>query len=457
MHLDDTIAAIATPLQPSGIGIIRISGPKSVPVVEPLFKGGGKELQKTETHKLIHGWIHDEGKLLDQVLVVVMRAPHSFTTEDVVEIQCHGSPFILRTILTLVLRQGARLAKAGEFTQRAFLHGRLDLTQVEAVSDLIHASSEIGAKLAAQQLCGKLFHAINQVKKQVVSIASLVEANIEFPEEGAEFMHRDDCLQRLNQARDDLENLLSHADRGRQIRDGFSVALIGRPNVGKSSLLNTLIREQRSIVTTIPGTTRDSIEESVQIKGLSFRLTDTAGIRKTEDLIETEGIRRTQNVRDNADLVLLILDVSEKLMDEDFSLISEIEQERTIVVLNKKDLMTGKRPNWYKEISGMDAVLISAKTKDGCDELESRLFAKAVLGGLPQEDQTWITNRRQQHAAKQALSALYSAREALIKSNREEFLAVDLRYCLNALGEIVGETTTEDLLGQIFSEFCIGK
>ena len=270
MRLDDTIAAIATPLQPSGLGVIRISGPQAVPVVEPLFKGGGKELQKTETHKLIHGWIHDDGKLLDQVLVVVMRAPHSFTTEDVVEIQCHGSPFILRTILTLVLRQGARLAKAGEFTQRAFLHGRLDLTQVEAVSDLIHASSEIGAKLAAQQLCGKLFHAINQVKKQVVSIASLVEANIEFPEEDTEFTHRDDCLQRLNQASADLENLLSHADRGRQIRDGFSVALIGRPNVGKSSLLNTLLREQRAIVTTIPGTTRDSIEESVQIQGLAF-------------------------------------------------------------------------------------------------------------------------------------------------------------------------------------------
>ena len=457
MRLDDTIAAIATPLQPSGLGVIRISGTQAVPVVEPLFKGGGKELQKTETHKLIHGWIHDDGKLLDQVLVVVMRAPHSFTTEDVVEIQCHGSPFILRTILTLVLRQGARLAKAGEFTQRAFLHGRLDLTQVEAVSDLIHASSEIGAKLAAQQLCGKLFHAINQVKKQVVSIASLVEANIEFPEEDTEFTHRDDCLQRLNQASADLENLLSHADRGRQIRDGFSVALIGRPNVGKSSLLNTLLREQRAIVTTIPGTTRDSIEESVQIQGLAFRLTDTAGIRKTEDLIETEGIRRTQNVRDNADLVLLILDASEKLMDEDLSLISEIEQERTIVVLNKKDRMTGKKPIWHKEISGMDAVLISAKTEDGCDELESRLFAKAALGGLPQEDQTWITNRRQQHAAKQALSALFSAREGLIQSNGEEFLAVDLRSCLNALGEIVGETTTDDLLGQIFSEFCIGK
>ena len=360
MRLDDTIAAIATPLQPSGLGVIRVSGEQAVSAVEALFKTNGKPLKKTETHKLVHGWIKDDGKLIDKVLVVVMRAPHSYTTEDVVEIQCHGSPFVLRIILDLVLRQGVRLAGAGEFTQRAFLHGRLDLTQVEAISDLIQASSEIGARLAAQQLRGKLFHAIDAVKKQVVSIASLVEASIEFPEEDHEFTHQEDCLQRLDQASADLESLLSHADRGRQIRDGFSVVLIGRPNVGKSSLLNTLLREQRAIVTTIPGTTRDSIEESVQIQGLAFRLTDTAGIRKTEDLIESEGIRRTQYVREKADLVLLILDASEKLMDEDLSLISEVKKERTIVVLNKKDLMDDTAPRWYEKISHLESVLISA-------------------------------------------------------------------------------------------------
>ena len=458
MRLDDTIAAIATPLQPSGLGVIRVSGEQAVSAVEALFKTNGKPLKKTETHKLVHGWIKDDGKLIDKVLVVVMRAPHSYTTEDVVEIQCHGSPFVLRIILDLVLRQGVRLADAGEFTQRAFLHGRLDLTQVEAISDLIQASSEIGARLAAQQLRGKLFHAIDAVKKQVVSIASLVEASIEFPEEDHEFTHQEDCLQRLDQASADLESLLSHADRGRQIRDGFSVVLIGRPNVGKSSLLNTLLREQRAIVTTIPGTTRDSIEESVQIQGLAFRLTDTAGIRKTEDLIESEGIRRTQNVREKADLVLLILDASEKLMDEDLSLISEVEKERTIVVLNKKDLMEDDTtPRWYEKISRLESVLISAKTGEGCDELESSLYKKATLGGLPQEDEIWITNRRQQQAAKNALSALFSARKSLNQSSGEEFLAVDLRSCLNALGEIVGETTPDDLLGQIFSDFCIGK
>ena len=457
MRLDDTIAAVATPLQPSGLGVIRVSGTEAVSLVEPLFKGRECPLKKAETHKLLYGWIHDEGELLDKVLLVVMRAPHSYTTEDVVEIQCHGSPLVLRTILDLVLRQGARLAEAGEFTQRAFLHGRLDLTQVEAVSDLIHASSEVGAKLAAQQLHGKLYQAIDIVKKQVVSIASLIEAGIEFPEEGLEFTQHEDCLQRLDHACADLENMLSHAEQGRRMREGFAVALIGRPNVGKSSLLNTLLREQRAIVTTIPGTTRDSIEESVQIQGVAFRLTDTAGIRKTADLLETEGIRRTQIVRDKADLVLLILDSSEQLTEEDQTLIHDVEQERTIVVLNKKDRLSAKLPEWYEAISAMESVLISAKTGDGCDELESCLFAKATQGGLPQQDEIWITNRRQQQATINALADLEQARGILENSDGEEFLAVDLRSCLNALGEIVGETTTDDLLGQIFSEFCIGK
>ena len=457
MRLDDTIAAIATPLQPSGLGVIRVSGTQAVALVEPLFKGTVRSLKKAETHKLLYGWIHDEGELLDKVLLVVMRAPHSYTTEDVVEIQCHGSPLVLRAILDLLLKQGARLAEAGEFTQRAFLHGRLDLTQVEAVADLIHATSEVGAKLAAQQLDGKLYQAIDVVKKQVVSIASLIEAGIEFPEEGLDFSQRENCLQRLDHACADLENMLSHAEQGRRMREGFAVALIGRPNVGKSSLLNTLLREQRAIVTTIPGTTRDSIEESVQIQGVAFRLTDTAGIRKTTDLLETEGIRRTQIVRDKADLVLLILDASEKLREEDQALIRELEQQRTIVVLNKKDRLSAKLPEWYEAISAMESVMISAKNGDGCDELESCLFAKATQDGLPQQDEIWITNRRQQQAAKNALAALQQAREILENSAGEEFLAVDLRSCLNALGEIVGETTPDDLLGQIFSEFCIGK
>ena len=457
MRLDDTIAAIATPIQASGLGVIRVSGTQAVSAVDTLFKSNGKPLRKMETHKLVHGWITDNGELIDKVLVVVMCAPHSYTTEDVVEIQCHGSPFVMRIILDLVLQQDVRLADAGEFTHRAFLHGRLDLTQVEAISDLIHANSEIGAKLAAQQLRGKLFHAIDEVKKKVVRFASLVEASIEFPEEGQEFPQREECMQNMDQTCEELERLLYNANLGRKIRDGFDVVIIGCPNVGKSSLLNTLLCEQRAIVTTIPGTTRDTIEESLEIKGIAFHLTDTAGIRKTEDLIENEGIRRAHDVWKKADLVLLILDASEKLLAEDLSLIREIDKERTIVVLNKRDLLGDKAPLWYEKILGLESVLISAKTGEGCEEVKSRLFKKATLGGLVEGNKIWITNRRQQQAAKNALSAMNSARECLNHSGGEELIAVDLRSCLNALGEIVGKTTPDDLLGEIFSEFCIGK
>ena len=422
-----------------------------------LFKSGAEKLEKTESHKLVHGWIHDNGKVIDSVLVVVMRSPRSYTTEDVVEIHCHGSPFIMRRILDLVLSEGARLAETGEFTQRAFLHGRIDLTQSEAVLDLVHAGSEIGSTLAVQQLQGKLYNAIEGVKKQVVATASLIEASIEFPEEEVDFVHRDECLRQIKQACEDLEKLLVHADLGLRFREGFSVALIGKPNVGKSSLLNRLLRDQRAIVTNVPGTTRDYIEESIQINGVAFRLTDTAGIRNTKDLIESEGIRQSRNVLSRSDLVLLILDAGEKLNDEDLVLIRDIEKNKTINVINKVDLLSGREPDWLKEISGIESVFVSAKTGKGCDELESRLYDKATLSGIPHKDEIWITNRRQQQAAERALESLKKAEQGLEMSKGEEFVAVDLRSCLNALGDIVGQTTPDDLLGQIFSKFCIGK
>ncbi len=457
MSLEDTIAAIATPLQPSGLGVIRVSGKQAVSMVGYLFKGNTEKLEKTESHKLVHGWIHDNEKLIDRVLVIIMRSPRSYTTEDVVEIQCHGSPFIMRRILDLLLDQGARLAESGEFTQRAFLHGRIDLTQAEAVLDLVHANSELGSALAVQQLKGKLYNEIEKVKNQVLATASLVEASIEFPEEDVEFVKHDECLRKIRQACADLEKILVNANQGVRVREGFSVALIGRPNVGKSSLFNRLMNDQRAIVTTVPGTTRDYIEESKQIKGITFRLTDTAGIRNTKDLIELEGIRQTQNVLSNSDLVLLILDGGEKLNDDDLELIRDIEKSKTIIIINKIDLLTESGPVWTKEISGVESVLVSAKTGEGCDELESSLYDKATLDGIPHKDEIWITNRRQQQAAERALVSLLQAGQGLEQSKGEEFVAVDLRSCLNALGDVVGQTTPDDLLGHIFSEFCIGK
>ncbi len=457
MNLDDTIAAIATPLQPSGLGVIRVSGKQAVSIVEHLFKSFTDKIENTELNKLYHGWIHDDEKLIDRVLLIIMRSPRSYTTEDVVEIQCHGSPFVMRKILDLLLRHGARLADSGEFTQRAFLHGRIDLTQAEAVLDLVHASSELGSALAVQQLQGKLYNAIEDVKRQVVNISSLVEASIEFPEENVEFVNFDHCIRQIKKACSDLEKMLVHANYGLRFREGFSVALIGRPNVGKSSLLNRLLRDQRAIVTPVPGTTRDYIEESIQIKGIAFRLTDTAGIRNTKDLIESEGIRQTRNVQSRSDLILLIIDCGEKLDEEDLKLIRDVEKNNTIIVINKIDLLSGRQTIWQREFSGMDYISVSAKTGEGCDELESKLYDKATLGVSPHKDEIWITNRRQQQAAECALESLLKARRGLEQSKGEEFVAADLRSCLKALGDIVGQTTTDDLLGQIFSEFCIGK
>ena len=457
MILEDTIAAIATPLQPSGVGVIRVSGKQAVSIVGYLFKGNVEKLDKTESHKLVHGWIHDNEKLIDRVLVIIMRSPRSYTTEDVVEIQCHGSPFIMRRILDLLLDQGARLAEPGEFTQRAFLYGRIDLTQAEAVLDLVHANSELGSTLAVQQMKGKLYNEIEKVKKQVLATASLVEASIEFPEEDVEFVKNDECLRNIRQACVDLEKMLVNANQGVRVREGYSVALIGRPNVGKSSLFNKLLNDRRAIVTSVPGTTRDYIEESKQIKGITFRLTDTAGIRNTKDFIESEGIRQTQNVLSKSDLILLILDGGEKLNDEDLELISNIEKNKTIIIINKIDLLMERGPVWTKEISGVESVLVSAKTGQGCNELESSLYKKATIDGIPYKDEIWITNRRQQKAAERALASLLNAGQGLEQSKGEEFVAVDLRSCLNALGDVVGQTTPDDLLGHIFSEFCIGK
>ena len=455
MRLDDTIAAIATPLMPSGIGVIRISGEKAITLVDAVFRG--TPLKKTESHKLVYGWIIDQEKLIDKVLVVVMRAPNSYTAENVVEIQTHGSPFVLRGILDLILNRGARLAEAGEFTQRAFLNGRIDLTQAEAISDLIHSNSEIGAKIAANQMSGKLFRAIDEVKKKIVYIASIVEANIEFPEEIESFTRREECLEGLKQASDDLHQLIDNAELGEKIREGFSVTLIGRPNVGKSSLLNLLIGEQRAIVTDIPGTTRDSIEEFVQIRGIPFRLTDTAGIREANDPIESEGIRRTKISREKADYILLILDASEELKEEDANLISEIEKTKTLVLINKIDLMKEKNIFWQDSINSLDYIFVSAKNGEGIQQLKSILYEKATLGSRLNQDEFWITNQRQLQAAKHAINSLNLARKVLDEYNGEELLAVDLKSCLNALGEIVGETTPDDLLENIFSEFCIGK
>ncbi|HEX7926598.1 MAG TPA: tRNA uridine-5-carboxymethylaminomethyl(34) synthesis GTPase MnmE, partial [bacterium] len=348
---DDTIAAIATPLGTGGIGIIRLSGPQAVAIAAPLFRTkGGRALGKVDSHKLVHGWLERNGETVDEVMAVVMRAPHSYTREDVVEVHCHGGVLATRTVLDMVCQAGARLAQPGEFTWRAFLNGRLDLTQAEAVGDVVEARSVLGLQVSANQLRGKLYGEISALRESVAHVAALVAAGIDFPEEDVVFSHRDDIRARLTATRERLAALLRTADQGRILREGLGIAIVGKPNVGKSSLLNALLRESRAIVTDIPGTTRDTLEESVVMQGLAVRLIDTAGIRDTADVVEQEGIRRSERAIGMADLVLAVLDGSTPLDAADRAVLVKAPPVATLVVVNKQDRIAGGTPEWITEL-----------------------------------------------------------------------------------------------------------
>lgn len=459
MKLDDTIVAIATASGAAGIGIVRMSGKNAKLLVMPFFKAKAKKFdwQKLVSHRLYMGWVYDDGHLLDEVLLTWMASPKSYTTEDVIEIHSHGSRLVLHSILSLLIRAGARLAEPGEFTQRAFYYGRLDLTQVEAVHDLIHARTQLGMHIAVNQLKGKLYQAIDQIKADILHVAALVSASIDFPEEDVVFTHKQDCLNKLNQAKLGLENLVQNAHKGKIVREGLAIALIGKPNVGKSSLLNAMLKEQRAIVTDIPGTTRDVIEESLQIHGLAIRLVDTAGIRETDNPVEIEGIQRSREIFKDADLVLLLLDSAAVLTKEDQHLLSLVDAKRVIVILNKIDLVVDQNIPWKTEVECFKTIMLSTKTKQGLEQLEQAIVEMGTGGEVALEEQILITNTRQQLAAQESLSLLEDAIKGLMQDQGEECLAVDLSSCLRKLGLIVGETTPDDLLNKIFSEFCIGK
>jgi tRNA modification GTPase len=455
---DDTIVAIATPLGVGGVGIVRLSGPQAVAIVEGFFRPtGGEGLAHSQSHLLRHGWVLRQGRAVDEALAVVMRAPHSYTREDVVEVHCHGGVLVLRTVLELAQAAGARLAEPGEFTLRAFLNGRIDLTQAEAVGDLVRSRSALGLQVAADQLRGRLHDAIAAVREDVQHVAALVAAGIDFPEEGVVFAHGNEIAARLHGVAERLEALLARAAQGRIVREGLAVTIVGRPNVGKSSLLNALLRESRAIVTEVPGTTRDTLEESAEIGGLMLRLVDTAGIRRTDDRVEREGIARARHAIARADLVLLVLDGAEPLGADDETLLDETPPAASLVVVNKRDLMAGAPPAWAPRLQGRAWVSLSALTGEGLPALEQHIRRWALSDERPVLEDALLTNLRQEQAARRALEATRGAQQALAQGLGEELLAVDLDRILLALGDILGVTTPDDLLGRIFAQFCIGK
>jgi tRNA modification GTPase len=455
--LDDTIAAIATPLGEGGLSVIRISGPKALAVADGCFAPAGKSALKPSnapTHTLHYGRIMRRARPVDEVMVAVMRGPRSLTREDVVEITCHGGLLAAKAVLDAVLENGARLAEPGEFTRRAFLNGRIDLAQAEAVADLIQARTELALAAANEQLAGRLSERVNQLRDDFLKTLAHVEAHIDFPDEDIAPDTRRQLLERLERGVEFMDELLRTADEGRILRRGIRAAIIGRPNAGKSSLLNLLLGHARAIVSAMPGTTRDTIEETANIRGLPVILVDTAGLREAGDEIEAEGIRRSREALSRAELILHVLDSSEPLTPEDERYLAEFAAKKRILVRNKIDL-----PARLLVPAGINAPVVEVCCLGGAglETLKDAIKELVWAGEIRAEMLQVMINSRHQEALGRARAAAQRAIEALRAELTLELAAMDLRIATNAIGEIVGKTTTEDLLDAIFSQFCIGK
>jgi len=457
---EETIAAISTPFGESGIGIVRISGSLAEPIARRIFKPK-KEPFSFISHHFHYGEIIDpEGGIpLDEVLVVLMKAPATYTKEDIVEIHCHGGYLILQKVLELVLRHGARMAEPGEFTKRAFLNGRIDLTRAEAVIDLIKARTTASLEIANQQLRGALFREMIDLKEKLVDHVALIEAHIDFPEEEIEPIPLAEMKEDLDRITRQLGDWVFSYEEGRLFREGISCAITGKTNVGKSSLLNVLLKEERAIVTPVPGTTRDVIEETLNIRGVPVRLMDTAGLRRTRDLVEREGVRRTKEKVADADFVVLVLDGSRGLDKDDLEIFREIEGKKKVVALNKRDLPSKIS---VEEVRGRfpsePIVSISALRDTGIKELKDAIYSSLVQRDVRiSPEHLIVTNIRHRTALSQARESLTRAVRLLEDGSSLEFIAFEIRSALDSIGELVGETASEDILNRIFDQFCIGK
>lgn len=455
MRSVETIVAVATPPGEGGIGIVRLSGPQAEDFLDQLFRGSHPSLPR-HSHYLYLGHLHDvSGRLLDEVMVVVMRAPRSYTREDVIEVHCHGGMVVMRRILDAFLEIGARLAAPGEFTQRAFLNGRLDLSQAEAVIDLIRARSESSSRVALAQLDGLVSRTVKEMSDSLADLLSQVEALVDFPEEDIDFAEMIYLEQHARDLQSRIEYFLAHFDMGRILREGLSVLILGKPNVGKSSLLNRLLGESRAIVTDIPGTTRDTIEENLILGGIPLRLIDTAGVRDTDDPVEAAGVYRAREKIASADLILLVVDVSRPLDAQDRLALGACAERKVLLVCNKSDLPLTPLP---VDFLSLPSISLSCRSGEGLATLKDSLvnFLGGSLQGDPAQEVVF-SDRRHRDALLRARDALSRFRSALAEELSPEFPALDLRVALDALGEILGKTTPDDILDRIFSRFCIGK
>ncbi|MEQ2401407.1 tRNA uridine-5-carboxymethylaminomethyl(34) synthesis GTPase MnmE [Peptoniphilus hominis (ex Hitch et al. 2025)] len=457
-NLNDTIAAISTAIGEAGIAIVRMSGDDSINIIDKIFVSASKvKMAEAENRKFLYGHICDGDKKIDEVLVVKMKGPHSYTAEDIVEIHCHGGVVSVKRILNLILSKGARLAEKGEFTKRGFLNGRIDLTQAEAVIDLIKAKTDISFDLGLNQLGGALSEVLNKLKDELVSMQALIVANIDFPDEDIEDAAYNDLLDRSNKILEKMDKLLENSKNSRLLRDGINTVILGKPNVGKSSLLNGLLKYDRAIVTDIAGTTRDVIEDYINLDGVLLKISDTAGIRETEDEVEKIGVNIAREKLKDADLVIAIFDLSRDFDQDDKEILKLIENKKHIIILNKDDLEQKISDDEIKKYFKDDYLRLSVMENESVMKVEKLIIDLFFDGELQISSDTVLSNLRHINALREAKKELLEVNESLNKRVFLDLIEVDLENVIAHISEITGTITTEDILDRVFSDFCIGK
>ena len=451
--MEDTIAAISTALGVGAISIIRVSGPESISIVNKIFKG--KDLNEVPSHTIHYGHIIDNEEIVDEVLVSVMRAPRTFTVEDVVEVNCHGGIATTQKVLELLLTHGCRQADAGEFTKRAFLNGRIDLTQAEGVMDLIEAKTESSRALAISQVDGKVSQLIKDLRQEILEVLANIEVNIDYPEyEDIEEFTNEQLLPMIKKVKHSILKILNESENGKMIRDGIQTSIIGKPNVGKSSLLNALLNESKAIVTDIEGTTRDIVEGTVHLDGILLHMIDTAGIRKTNDIVESIGVKKSRQLMNESDLVLFVLNNNEPMNEEEKTILKELESKNHIVVVNKIDLENHLD---LRLLENHIVVSMSASQNIGIEDLKKAIKKLFALEKIETKDMTYLTSARSIALLKEALCSLKELEQGLQHGYPMDILEIDLKKIWNNLGQIIGETYEEELIDQLFSQFCLGK